>query len=283
MKRVTTLRAFDDGRDRWAIAEAMPEPALIPHVERYSAWREHTQTFSTRRELAATRGVFIINIGAALEIVDARGTLHRLDAGEGFIGGMAEATSLSRSTGEMAGLHVHMPVEDLAAIFGVPLSAIANITVSLDALAGDATRTLGGRLVEAKDSEARFAMLDAFIGDRLADRDPAEATLRHALHHLRNGVSISALADDFGWSRKRLARWFRDSTGLLPREFARLARFERFAEAIQRRSGESLADLAYQTGYADQAHLTHDVRKLSCMTPGELRDRLIPAGGGVRD
>ncbi len=283
MTRPTKLRAFDNGRDRWEIAEAMPQPMLMRDVEQYSAWREHTQSFSTRRELAATCGVFIVNLGATLEIVDAKGTLHRLGAGEGFIGGMAGATSLSRSTGEMAGLHVHMSVENLAAMFGVSLAAIIDITIRLEDIAGEAGRALGGRLAEANDTEARFTLLDAFIGKQLADRDPVEARLRLAFERLRAGEAVSALADDLGWSRKRLARWFRDRTGLKPQQFSRLARFERFTEALQSEPKASLAELAGEMGYADQAHLTHDVRRLSQMTPGELRGRLIPEGGGVRN
>jgi AraC-like DNA-binding protein len=80
-----------------------------------------------------------------------------------------------------------------------------------------------------------------------------------------------------------VATWFRGATGLRPAQFVRLARFERFATALQAEPMASLAELAYVAGYADQAHLTHDVRRLSQMTPGELRARLIPAGGGVRD
>ena len=255
----------------------------MPHVERYSGWHESTGSFSTRRELAATCGVFIVNLGARLEIVDAKGTLHGLDAGEGFIGGMAQGTSLSRSTGEMAGMHVHMPVEELAAVFGVSLAAIGDCAVRLDDIAGAAARTLCGRLVEANNGEDRFALLDAFLDRQLADRKPCDPQIGHALARLRGGAPVEALATDLDWSRKRLARWFRDRTGLLPRQYARLARFERFTAAIQREPDTSLAELAVACGYADQAHLTHDARRLAKMTPGEMRARLIPEGGGVRD
>ena len=41
--------------------------------------------------------------------------------------------------------------------------------------------------------------------------------------------------------------------------------------------------LAADAGYVDQAHLARDVRDFSDMTPGDLRARLLPAAGGVRD
>ncbi len=283
MTRPTRVRAYDDGSDRWHIREAGPAPTLAGEVDRYAFWRERTRSFATRRELASTCGVFIVNLGAPLEIVDASGTSTRFGAGEGFLGGMARATSLSRSTGEMAGVHVHLPVERLARLAGVPLAALGDVVVRLEDVLGDAAFALGGRLVEASDAEARFDLLDAFLLERLARSPAVEPALARAFDHLSGGGRVTALAEDWGWSRKRLARWFRDATGMRPAQFAGLARFERLTATIQAEAGSPLAELAVAGGYADQAHMTHEVRRLAGMTPGELRSRLIPAGGGVRD
>jgi transcriptional regulator GlxA family with amidase domain len=97
------------------------------------------------------------------------------------------------------------------------------------------------------------------------------------------GPVTSALADEIGWSRKHFTRRFRAATGFSPDRFRRLARFERFAAALARAPDDSLAGLAAECGYVDQAHLARDVRAFSDMTPGELRARLIPGGGGVRE
>lgn len=276
------MRSHDDGRDRWRIAEVRPAPALTGIVDRYATWTERTETFSTRRELASTGGVFIVNLGAPLEIVDARGKAHLFAAGEGFVGGMAEATSLSRSTGAMAGIHVHLSVPRLAALLGVSIAELGDRVVRLDDLPGEA-RVLGERLAEAADDEARFDMLDRFVTGRAGEM-AVDTAIGAALRSLgRCGPSpVESAAEVLGWSRKQLARRVRDATGLLPRAFVRLSRFERFAAALQSAPGESLAEHAAAAGYADQAHLTRDVRRLAATTPADLRARLIPAAGGVR-
>lgn len=283
MSRVTKFQAFDDGVDAWQIVEAPPAGRLAASVDRYSWWRETTTSFTARRELAATCGVFIINLGAPLEIVDASDRTIRLDAGEAFIGGMAQGTSLSRSTGAMEGIHVHLPVEELARTLGVSVGAITDATIRLDDVVGQSAHDLGHQLLEAATLDARFEMLDAFLNGRLGHTGERSREISHAFGRLRGGSNVSELAEELGWSRKRLASWFRDMTGLRPAQFSRLARFERFTSAIQAEPAASLAELACDAGYVDQAHLTHDVRRLSRMTPGELRARLIPAGGGVRD
>lgn len=114
MDRLISTPRYDDGRDRWSVASARPAAALRCVVDRYATWSEHTHSFTARRELAAASGVFIVNLGSPLEIVDARGALHRLHAGQGFVGGIAQTTSLSRSTGPMEGIHIHLAPNTLA-------------------------------------------------------------------------------------------------------------------------------------------------------------------------
>ena len=281
--RAVRRRAYHDGHDRWEIVEADPVPGLTGAVHRYGWWSEETSSFDTRRELASTTGVFIVNLGSDLEIVDAAGTLHHLGTGQGFVGGMARATSLSRSTGVMEGVHVHAPLSTLGRIAGVPPAELGDRVVPLDDLAGRAVRSLGARLQEAADRETLWGMLDDFIADRLSATKPEDPATTYLLARLSSGWRVGALADELGWSRKRLARHVRERIGMEPRAFAGLARFERFAGLIKAQPDTPLAAVAFDAGYADQAHLTREVVRYAQITPGELRRRLIPEGGGVRD
>ena len=56
---------------------------------------------------------------------------------------------------------------------------------------------------------------------------------------------------------------------------ARVLRFQRFLTLARR--GDDLARLAFAAGYADQAHLTRECRRLSGRTPAEL----VASGAGA--
>lgn len=287
MDRSTVTRAYDDGRDRWSVATARPAAALTGWVDRYAWWSERTESFTTRRELAATTGVMIVNLGAPLEIVDASGARHRIGAGQGFAGGLAQATSLSRSLArggeEMLGVHVHLAPAKLARLLGMPLAALTDRCFTLaDLIGGDADR-LGDALLHARGQEARWRVLDAFVAARAAAAAGPDRAVDHARRRLVIGHRVEAVATELGWSRKRLARRFHDAIGLHPRAFAGLARFKRFATALQARPELPLAHAAVDAGYADQPHLTREVVRYADLTPAALRDRLIPGGGGVRE
>jgi AraC-like DNA-binding protein len=82
------------------------------------------------------------------------------------------------------------------------------------------------------------------------------------------GTRVDALGASLGVSERQLRRRFADAVGYGPKTLARVLRFQRFLELA--RSGDDLARLALSAGYADQAHLTRETRRLAGRTPREL-------------
>ncbi|QUT06143.1 AraC family transcriptional regulator [Sphingobium phenoxybenzoativorans] len=283
--RPITIRAHDDGVNRWRMAEARPASALARHVRSYSAYDETTTGFTARRELASTGVVVIFNLGAPVELTGADGAAIALDAGEAFAAGFADGTSISRSGGSQSGIHIFMPWATLGRLCGCPVSEVANRVVRLDDLIGGRVSDLGGRLMEAGNDGQRFALLDAFVMDRLGESEAMDGRITAAVARLRArpDKSIRALADWAGWSPRHFLQRFRDETGLAPARFARLARFEHFTAAIAADPDARLADIAQDSGFYDEPHLAREVRAFAGVTPGELRARIIPGGGGFVD
>jgi AraC-like DNA-binding protein len=284
-RRILSRRVHDDGVDRWEMIDAAPAPRLGAFVDRYSDYREATTSFTARRELAATSGVLIYVLGEPLEVVGADGQSVTVSDGEAFVGGIADATSITRAYGAQAGIHVFLPLRSLALVAGVPVSEIANRVVPLRDLIGGSADDLGGRLCEASSPETRFGLLDEFIARRFAEGGAPDPMIDHALCRLAGECAprVERLADEYGWSRRHFTRRFCDAVGLPPDRFRRLARFEHFVRRLTEAPDDSFAGLAAECGYVDQAHLHRNVRDFAAMTPGELRKRLIPHGGGVRE
>ena len=284
-RRILSVRAHDDGVDRWEMVAAEPAPVLQGRVSHYCDYREETASFTARRELAATSGVLIYALGEPLEVVGADGRAVTVSAGEAFVGGLADSTSISRAKGAQAGLHVFLPLPSLARVVGAPLAEISNRVAPLRDLIGRQADEFGARLCAAGSAEARFRCVDAFLVQRFAGESASDDVIDHAMRRLARATApaAEALADEIGWSRRHLSRRFRDGVGLSPDRFRRLARFERFVRALKASPADALAGLAAECGYVDQAHLSREVRDFAAMTPAELRARLIPGGAGVRD
>lgn len=91
-----------------------------------------------------------------------------------------------------------------------------------------------------------------------------------ALRRLSERSTVAAAAAEAGWSRRHLGDRFRSEVGLTPKQYQRIARFERSHRELSRqaRAGRpSLARVAAGAGFADQAHLTREWAALAGHTP----------------
>jgi transcriptional regulator GlxA family with amidase domain len=60
---------------------------------------------------------------------------------------------------------------------------------------------------------------------------------------------------------------FRDQIGLPPKLLARVIRFDRAVRVLRAPGSTSLAAVAFDCGYADQAHLNRDFREFAGTSP----------------
>ncbi len=88
-------------------------------------------------------------------------------------------------------------------------------------------------------------------------------------------VVMAALrGDDPGLNRRSVQRHVSRVTGLRANQIRQIVRARTASERLQR--GESILDVAHDLGYADQAHLTRDLRRMTGFTPGQTKDRDEP-------
>jgi AraC-like DNA-binding protein len=155
-----------------------------------------------------------------------------------------------------------------------PADDLTDATASLDTLWGGRSEELLDRLATAPSASERIQALDALLLERL-DRGPAadERVLRAAelLVRRRGGVSVEELAKAVGLGRRQLERRFRVSVGVTPKLACRVARLRRAVSLLDGRPETSLADVAFAAGYADQPHLTRELRMLAGTTPAQRR------------
>jgi len=87
-------------------------------------------------------------------------------------------------------------------------------------------------------------------------------------------LTLTALARNANVHPTHLARAFRRHFGCTVGDALRESRVEKAKHAIA--SGDSLADVAAQCGFADQSHLTRTFRRITGITPAAFRASLRP-------
>ncbi len=153
-------------------------------------------------------------------------------------------------------------------VLGTPLTETADCTIDLRDVTDAASAQLASRCFDAHTVADRFAIVVAWIEERLARNAAAHAGIAHAARTLaaqHGQTRISTLQDAAGLSRARFVALFREQTGYAPKQLARILRFRRALNALQH--GERLSDAAFTAGYFDQSHMHADFSEFAGLTP----------------
>lgn len=151
--------------------------------------------------------------------------------------------------------------EAVAAALGCPGSEARDLAVPLDALLPPGV----ARQVAEAVWEERFPEA---LGSGAVDR-----RVRWAVGRLVGSpeTDVADVAFEIGVTGRHLRRLVRAHTGLGPASLQRVGRLQRFLRlADPAWPGTTLAVLAADAGYADQAHLSREVRDLAGTTPSAL-------------
>jgi len=134
----------------------------------------------------------------------------------------------------------------------------------------DLTATLHAQ-VQAGHYAAAAAELFAFLAHRLP-APPHQPDVRE-LAHLRQRAAGASVGAGGSAARRHLERLCRRYAGTSPKQLLRLVRFEQVRDYLYAHPATSLAAVAYDFGFADQAHLTHEFRRFARLTPGQFAAR----------
>lgn len=94
----------------------------------------------------------------------------------------------------------------------------------------------------------------------------------HIAAHLAEDLSVEALADLTGLSTSHFSRLFRASFGCAPHQYVLRARLEAACELL-RDPARPMADVAVETGFFDQSHLSRWFKQHYGESPGLWRRR----------
>jgi AraC-like DNA-binding protein len=150
-------------------------------------------------------------------------------------------------------------------------SELGETVVSLGDIWGRDAERIQEQLRSAQSWNERFALAEAALLRRYEARrevDPEVAFVWEMLVSSRGQARVEDLADEVGWSRKRLWSRYRSQVGITPKRAAQLIRFDHAAHRLA--AGQSAALVAAETGYADQSHLHRDCLSFAGVTPTAL-------------
>ncbi len=256
---------------RVAIAWFHPAPRLLPLVECY--WTLDVADASPPHP-AEVRALPDARVDLVFDLSPDATT----GAPRAWLAGPRQSADCYRHTRPTHLLGATLLPTALGPLFGLSPARLSADWHALESLLGDLGRELTAAVAALAGRDSRLAFLDAFLAARLADAH-VDVRVRRAIVAVEGAggdIDVGSLSARVAASPRQLTRLFRDCMGMGPKRFGRIVR----AQAALRRlvQGETpLADLAADLGYADQAHLTRELRQLFGVAPARLARQIRPS------
>ena len=235
---------------------------LAPYVTSLTAYDVDLGAPGVHRGLPSTSLTFVLPLAEPLDVGWADGAARA--ARWSAVSGLHAAPAAIHHDGHQRGVQLGLTTAGARALLGLPARELAGELLDLEEA-----------VPELADLPERLDGLDPDTACRVVARALVVALARHgatapraevgrALARLTGGRSVSEVAQEVGYSRRRLTTLVRAETGLGSKEYQRVARFEASRALMGHRP---LAEIAVECGYADQAHLTREWTELAGCPP----------------
>jgi AraC-like DNA-binding protein len=166
-----------------------------------------------------------------------------------------------------------------ATLLRVPASQIVGARLPLDCFWHEKARELTDAVGDAQEPHVVATRLETALanlaGDFESPDQSAESILRCvAMPRDARRPVVPELTAALGLSERTLRRRCEHAFGYGPKTLDRVLRMQHFLELARTHPELGLAKLADIAGYADQAHLTREARRLTGFTPAAILEKL---------
>jgi AraC-like DNA-binding protein len=155
-------------------------------------------------------------------------------------------------------------------LFGVSAADLAERHTPLCDLWGARADHAVEQLLGALSPQQQLTVLESLLAGQLPKLQGLHPAVAQALRHPRDW-RVEEWVRSSHYSHRGFIAIFKQATGLSPKRYARLLRFQQLLAALRSSQSAALADLAYSAGYSDQAHMTREFREFAGITPLQYR------------
>lgn len=190
-----------------------------------------------------------------------------------FFSGIRSSSACIQSDGDLSCLVIAFAPGNWHHLIKLPPAELKGMHIEASSLSLSWLNTLLGRL-QSSPYEQHIPILEQALRNECHSKvghqafaQPDTAWLRDKLLH----TSPGQVAKTYGLSLRQLERRFLQQFGLTPKQYQRIARTALLMARLGNTRMTSLASLALDLGFADQSHLTRDMKHFTGILPGQFK------------
>jgi methylphosphotriester-DNA--protein-cysteine methyltransferase len=148
-----------------------------------------------------------------------------------------------------------------------------------DLVFGRSILDLRERLLAAHSPQEMFQLVELFLlniaGDKLYESTKSNCVKYAVTSMLRQPTlfNFKKLGEQIGYSQKHFIDLFKGQVGVPPKQYLKIARFQKAIETIEKNQFIQWSGVAMDSGFYDQAHFINNFKEFSGFTPNEYIKR----------
>ncbi|PSL33613.1 helix-turn-helix transcriptional regulator [Chitinophaga ginsengisoli] len=256
--------------------QIQPHPALAHFVRHYLVLEERLAVNWHHRLFTDGNTGLVFNLGnASLHISNGTPSYHSA----WLYGQINNYHDLSLS-GDIKWIIVVFQPYGAHHFWGVPAEEWRDSFFPAHEMLGASINAVAARLLEEQQLSQQIRLIDTFLLRQLEKSMCPEAVVMQAVEEITKHdgtLPIEALLRTLSVNERTLERKFKLHTGLTPKQFSGITRLNASAKRVKKmRAVNTLTDIAYESGYFDQAHFIRDFRKYTGFTPHQYQREAHP-------
>ncbi|NJW51551.1 helix-turn-helix domain-containing protein [Salinimicrobium oceani] len=251
----------------------LPAPALQEYIASYGVIEIPEGEFHPYFSPPLALSGFIINVGSNHGKVSCKIDGRDFFTESAVATGQVTSPVYGEMRGEVKSILVFFKPTGMHRLFGNDLSELTNDSKILGEIVGnEEADLLWERLISQPGKAEQIEILDEFFSKRIKaepQQDHFESILDY-IHNKNGNVSISEIEQNTGFSRKTLERHFRKKVGLTPKVYSQIYQFKCLLNFLETHPEITWTQLANQTGYFDQSHMSRYVKEYLQVSPNSM-------------
>jgi len=173
-------------------------------------------------------------------------------------------------SGKFSTVGVYLQPNALKTVFRLKAEELTDSCLNLGLFAKSG-ESLSEKLTNTEKTGDRVAILSEYlIRQSEINARKHDSTMAFALQQIVGSdgqISLAKLQNELKITERSFHRKFKEYTGIAPKLFTRIVRFQASLKQLEATDYRKLSDLAYSRDYADQSHFIRSFKEFSGMSP----------------
>lgn len=159
----------------------------------------------------------------------------------------------------------------LRTIFGIKAEELTDTCMDINAIAEKQGFFLSEQLAAASGTAEQIGILSSFLllqmRKNCGQQDPVMQYALSCVLESKGSIPLKHLHENLQLSERSFERRFKQYTGISPKLFARICRFQASLDQMRNNKYSKLSDIAYENDYSDQSHFIRAFKEFTGSSP----------------